>query len=139
MNKKFCIKCSAATIYEDELPNVCVKCGNPFNSSIASSIQIEPIQPRPKKRIIAHQIEEEDEDENYEENYEPRNFDIPALELDGPLPSRDRETLQNLAFDRSPKQKINRPKLKKMSNQQFENTWKSEMEKGNSKEIGAKE
>lgn len=140
MNKKFCNKCNGISYYEDELPNLCSKCGNIFGNAAAA--QIQPIQVvRPIKKIVARQIEEEYQEEITDEEYEQNSHHtLPKVELDYHIPARQRETLRGLALDKSEKMNVSRPHNKLIKNKKkFEENWSSDFEKNtrkNSSEIG---
>ncbi len=149
MNKKFCPKCSGATLYEDEMPRVCSRCAHQFASSLAAQIlpsfeeepqpqrKVRPIQqenrPQAARLKSRNKIEaeiQEDYDEDYEEN--TGQFDVPDIEIDETKISgwkRQKITGKDLAFDQSPKENIQRPGLKKMS--------KNQLQKHISDEIGS--
>ncbi len=124
MNKKYCPSCNNPLFYEEKTPNLCSNCGYTFAS--IPKIEIQPILQKPKKRIVTRQIEEEIDDEN-NNNLSQSNFNIPKIEIETPDNLRQKETLGNLALDKSPRQNLKRPKLKKMKIDEFTKEWSKEI------------
>ena len=133
MNKKFCFKCNGSTLYEDEEPNVCSRCGQPFagftiakmNNAIETPVRI-------KKASRKIEIEDEIEDEVEEDSV----FEFEKPEIEITLPKRQTEKIADLATSRAPKERIDRPKIKSIKNKkQVEEMFKNEVIKNASQEI----
>ena len=145
MQKIYCSKCNCSTPYEDIRPRRCINCDELFAGAVANQIKIEPI---PRKRVESRQkpLDEELEEEynNYEEdNQETQYTRRPKLEFDASsielsIPQRPTIDGKSLALDKSPKENIIRPKLKKMKKKEIEEDFRNEVTKGgknNSQEI----
>ncbi|MDO8609363.1 MAG: hypothetical protein Q7R95_02355 [bacterium] len=130
MSLKFCPKCNTGTPQLDLQIKFCSNCGYNFISASMPKIEIEQIKIRPKQSI-ARQIEEDLEDNDG--NISALEFEPPEIELD--IPQRPKLTIGSLAIDKSTKENIIRPKLKKMNKKQFQEDWAKDIIKGESKEI----
>lgn len=139
MNKKFCNKCNGATLYEDEIPNACSKCGHLFANASLPHIQPAEVV-RPPKKVIARQIEEEYEEDADDVEYEQIRRPIKKMEVECNLPKKNRgQTFGDLALDKSEKVKTFRQKGKKVNLKSFEKEWVQDLSKSNrqnSSEIG---
>lgn len=154
MALKFCPKCNHGTQQLDVQIKFCSQCGYNFVSASMPKIEVQPTikyqereeiqkNPRPQsnrlnklRKSTARQEEYyEDEDINNDREFVNLDFDPPEIELEN-IPTRPKVTLGNLAVDRSPKENISRPKLKKMNKKQIEEQFRNEVSKQGSKELG---
>jgi hypothetical protein len=124
MSKKYCQKCNNPTEYNDTLPAFCAFCGNPFAGTTASKIvsEVPKTFKRPVKRIEAEEVEEDDEETIFEEKP-----DFGKLELELDIPQRPTIEAKALIFDKSQKENIIRPKLRKMNKNQVAEDFKREL------------
>jgi len=135
MSLKFCPKCNYGTPQADVVIKFCCNCGYNFISASMPKIEIEPIKTHPRQ-IATTQTEENEEEYLETSGGTTLEFEPPELELD--IPKRPKITIGTLATDKSAKENIQRPKLKKMNKKQFEEEWSKDVSesKNKSKEIG---
>jgi hypothetical protein len=153
--KKYCQSCNKPTDYADIPAKFCAHCGLPFAGTVASQIKVEPTP----VRKVAKKIEEDTslsarvkrlrqeirEIENNEEIIDDdentnTSFEVPELELEGGLVfERPTVKFQTVAFDKGNKEKIDRPKSKRVSLKNTIEEFKQEVNGGGrqaSKSIG---
>lgn len=126
MSKKYCIHCNFANEVGENPLKFCGNCGKSF---AGANLDIRPeitIGHKSKKNKQKEQYDEEEGEDSVNDN--KLEFDSPSFEIN--LPKRTAEKFETFAFDKGPKQKILRPKMKKTDMKHFKQEWINELKKG---------
>jgi hypothetical protein len=131
MNQKFCPKCNYGTPQADVIIKFCSNCGYNFVSASMPVANVCSIPPptRVQKKTVARRLPEsetEDEDAIYED-YDAPNIQFEPPEIEASYPKRQSEKISVLATSRSPKEQLDRPKMKKMSKKQVAEDFANEL------------
>jgi hypothetical protein len=129
MNKKYCIKCSNPTTYENNPPTFCSFCGNQFSTLNIPNISSTIVKPK-LRRVVEQEIDDDGDD------YVVDIPQIKTLEIEDLGNLRTTEKIAVLALDKSKPEVFNRPKEKKMTKKEFQEKWMTDMQKRGSQNIG---